>query len=382
MYTPYVEPCCATSSKNDKYVILFTLRILSFFSMTTFRNFELPSILEPGKLAKVDKDAILVDAVRELPHLRSEAQAERQIHKFIFDYFRVSVLLAGPRRKKSSPKKDGPFSDPVERDKKQNVIYEVARENKVPTSTTQNCATNATLRLLIHNISNYVELFKSTGSGGAKPLVSNSKSDATSAKGSLAPEMLWHQNSVTLASTSGSEAVPLHLRYLGLQGGAIVLRNVVGSGEIGLVIVVVVAGAFFNAAYKRAKRLGKSGENDVDYLKRAQSIYRDEHRGVAFSQEDAWAVLRFHPKWDAPEQVDLTGDVPGASQEDLSVTSRKTRPPAEQRPAKKSKSDATASTGGSSASAQFRELMEQELRLKREAAERISKLKPKKTARH
>ncbi|GJT03025.1 hypothetical protein Tco_0824194 [Tanacetum coccineum] len=64
----------------------------------------------------------------------------------------------------------------------------------------------------------------------------------------------------------------------------------------------------FNAAYKRAKRLGKSGENDVDYLKRAQSIYRDEHKGVAFSQEDAWAVLRFHPKWDAPEQVDLTGD--------------------------------------------------------------------------
>ncbi|GJY84843.1 hypothetical protein Tco_0498869 [Tanacetum coccineum] len=91
----------------------------------------------------------------------------------------------------------------------------------------------------------------------------------------------------------------------------------------------------FNAAYKRAKRLGKSGENDVDYLKRAQSIYRDEHRGVAFSQEDAWAVLRFHPKWDAPEQVDLTGDHRGSS----------SRP-------------------------QFGELMEQELRLKREAAER------------
>nr|GEW62773.1 hypothetical protein [Tanacetum cinerariifolium] len=29
-------------------------------------NFELPSILEPGKLAKVDKDGILVDDVREL----------------------------------------------------------------------------------------------------------------------------------------------------------------------------------------------------------------------------------------------------------------------------------------------------------------------------
>ncbi|GKF03061.1 hypothetical protein Tco_0029984, partial [Tanacetum coccineum] len=104
--------------------------------------------------------------------------------------------------------------------------------------------------------------------------------------------------------------------------------------------------------------------NDVDYLKWAQSIYRDEHRGVAFSQEDAWAVLRFHPKWDAPEQVDLTGDVPGASQEDL--FGHDARP----RPAKKSKSDAMASTGGSSASTQFGELMEHELRLKREAAER------------
>nr|GEZ80231.1 hypothetical protein [Tanacetum cinerariifolium] len=40
------------------------------------------------------------------------------------------------------------------------------------------------------------------------------------------------------------------------------------------------------------------------------------------------------------------------------------------RPAKKTKSDATASTVGSSALTQFEELMEQGLRLKREAAER------------
>ncbi|GJU55335.1 hypothetical protein Tco_1229049 [Tanacetum coccineum] len=126
----------------------------------------------------------------------------------------------------------------------------------------------------------------------------------------------------------------------------------------------------FNAAYKRAKRLGKSGENDVDYLKWAQSIYRDEHKGVAFSQEDAWAVLRFHPKWDAPEQVDLTGDVPGATQEDVFGHDARPRPAGKPRPAKKTKSDAKASTGGSSASTQFEELMEQELRLKREAAER------------
>nr|GEV24765.1 hypothetical protein [Tanacetum cinerariifolium] len=99
----------------------------------------------------------------------------------------------------------------------------------------------------------------------------------------------------------------------------------------------------FNAAYKRAKRLGKSGENDVDVMKRAQSIFRDEHKGVAFCQEDAW---------------------------DLFGHDARPRPAGRPRPSKKTKSDATASTGGSSASTQFEKLMEQELRLKREAAER------------
>nr|GFA91514.1 hypothetical protein [Tanacetum cinerariifolium] len=46
------------------------------------------------------------------------------------------------------------------------------------------------------------------------------------------------------------------------------------------------------------------------------------------------------------------------------------RPAGKPRPAKKTKSNATASTVGSSASTQFGELMEQELRLKREAAEK------------
>ncbi|GJU04933.1 hypothetical protein Tco_1121363 [Tanacetum coccineum] len=91
--------------------------------------------------------------------------------------------------------------------------------------------------------------------------------------------------------------------------------------------------------------------------------------GSRFS-EMIGASFEIPQKWDAPEQVDLTGDVPGASQEDLFGHDARPRPPGKQRPAKKSKSDATASTGGSSASAQFGELMEQELRLKREAAER------------
>nr|GEY40197.1 ribonuclease H-like domain-containing protein [Tanacetum cinerariifolium] len=82
------------------------------------------------------------------------------------------------------------------------------------------------------------------------------------------------------------------------------------------------------------------------------------------------AVLKFHPKWDAPEQVDLTGDVSGATQEDLFGHDARPRPAGKPRPDKKTKSYATASTGGSSASTQFGELMGQELRLKREAAER------------
>nr|GEW92382.1 glutathione S-transferase T3-like [Tanacetum cinerariifolium] len=94
----------------------------------------------------------------------------------------------------------------------------------------------------------------------------------------------------------------------------------------------------FNTAYKRAKRLGKSGENDLDLMKQAQ--------------------------------IDLTGDIPGATQEDLFGHDARPRPADKPRPAKKIKSDATARTGGSSASTQFGELMEQELRLKRKATER------------
>nr|GEZ67487.1 gamma-tubulin complex component 5-like [Tanacetum cinerariifolium] len=65
----------------------------------------------------------------------------------------------------------------------------------------------------------------------------------------------------------------------------------------------------------------------------------------------------------------LTGDVPGASQADLFGHDARPRSVGKLRPAKKIKFDVTASTGGSSASTQFGELMEQELRLKREAAE-------------
>ncbi|GJV17762.1 hypothetical protein Tco_1363085 [Tanacetum coccineum] len=92
------------------------------------------------------------------------------------------------------------------------------------------------------------------------------------------------------------------------------------------------------------------------------------HVSCRYSEDNN--VGRFHPRWDAPEQVDLTGDVPGATQEDLLGHDARPRLTGKPRPAKKTKSDAKASTGGSSASTQFEELMKHELRLKREAAER------------
>nr|GFB03820.1 hypothetical protein [Tanacetum cinerariifolium] len=70
------------------------------------------------------------------------------------------------------------------------------------------------------------------------------------------------------------------------------------------------------------------------------------------------------------QKLDLTGDVSGAIQEDLFGHDARPRSAGKPRPAKKTKSDATASTGGISASTQFGKLMEQKLRLKQEAAER------------
>ncbi|GKB35559.1 RNA-directed DNA polymerase, eukaryota, partial [Tanacetum coccineum] len=62
-----------------------------------------------------------------------------------------------------------------------------------------------------------------------------------------------------------------------------------------------------NAAYNGPNVLGESGEETiVDYLKRAQSIYRDEHKGVSFSQEDALGHFEIPPEMVLhQEQVDL-----------------------------------------------------------------------------
>nr|GEW15019.1 probable 2-oxoglutarate-dependent dioxygenase AOP1 [Tanacetum cinerariifolium] len=58
------------------------------------------------------------------------------------------------------------------------------------------------------------------------------------------------------------------------------------------------------------QRLKKSGENEVDLVGRARVMYQDESRNSPFNHDKAWAILRQHAKWDAPEvaPVDLTED--------------------------------------------------------------------------
>ncbi|GJY35680.1 hypothetical protein Tco_0421058 [Tanacetum coccineum] len=88
----------------------------------------------------------------------------------------------------------------------------------------------------------------------------------------------------------------------------------------------------------------KSGDNEVDLMKRARGIYQDENKNSSFNHEKAWAVLRKHAKWDAPHPapVDLTEDenvhdehVPAVNTDKLFGPDPRPRPPGKQRPGKK-----------------------------------------------
>ncbi|GJY60167.1 hypothetical protein Tco_0460824 [Tanacetum coccineum] len=120
----------------------------------------------------------------------------------------------------------------------------------------------------------------------------------------------------------------------------------------------------------------KSGESEVDLMGRARGMYQDESKNSSFNHEKAWASLRQHAKWDAPEvaPVDLTEDEPDdfhatVNTDELFGADPRPRPPGKQRTGKKPKSDTSASTGGSQSS-QFGDFVSHELRLKREAAEK------------
>ncbi|GJZ10169.1 hypothetical protein Tco_0544928 [Tanacetum coccineum] len=124
---------------------------------------------------------------------------------------------------------------------------------------------------------------------------------------------------------------------------------------------------------QKVQSVEKSGENEVDLMKRARGIYQDENKNSSFNHKKAWAVLRKHAKWDAPDPapVDLTEDenvhvepVFAVNTDKLFGADPRPRPQGKQRPRKKTKSDTSVSTGGSNSSSQFGEFMSHELRLK------------------
>lgn len=75
--------------------------------------------------------------------------------------------------------------------------------------------------------------------------------------------------------------------------------------------------------------------------------------------------MRACPKWDTPAPIDLTGDVPGQSNQDLFGEDARPRPAGKPRAGKKF--DTMTSTGGSASS--NLEAMSCEIKLRREAAQ-------------
>ena len=76
-------------------------------------------------------------------------------------------------------------------------------------------------------------------------------------------------------------------------------------------------------------------------------MYRDEHKGATFTQKDAWEILKTHAKWDAPDPVDLTGEVLWEGNKALFGQDVRPHPADKSRAGKKSKSKTTTSTGES-----------------------------------
>ncbi|GKE09920.1 hypothetical protein Tco_1413471 [Tanacetum coccineum] len=111
----------------------------------------------------------------------------------------------------------------------------------------------------------------------------------------------------------------------------------------------------------------KKGGRKKKMSKRGKNVEAEPQEPVAVGR---WLPVEEELLATCYVAVSEDNNVGRATQEDLFGHDARPRPAGKLRPVKKIKSDATASTGGSSESTQFGELMEQELRLKREAAER------------
>ncbi|GJT39354.1 hypothetical protein Tco_0939219 [Tanacetum coccineum] len=114
----------------------------------------------------------------------------------------------------------------------------------------------------------------------------------------------------------------------------------------------------FNAIYKHLER--KSEENEVDHIETAKTNFMAQSNGRKFLLEHAWRILKNHSKWDASKPLD-TDDHTKIFKPDV-----RPRPALKTRPAKKTKSETTGSSGGS-ASGSISDSLSEDLRRKLQA---------------
>ncbi|GJZ89144.1 hypothetical protein Tco_0660926 [Tanacetum coccineum] len=115
----------------------------------------------------------------------------------------------------------------------------------------------------------------------------------------------------------------------------------------------------FNAIYKHLER--KSGENEADHIEAAKITFAAQQpKGRKFQLEHCWRILKGHSKWDAPKPLDTEDHT------EIFGADVRPRPAGKTRPAKKTKSETTGSSGGS-ASGSISDYVSEDLRRKLQA---------------
>nr|GEW08988.1 ribonuclease H-like domain-containing protein [Tanacetum cinerariifolium] len=95
-----------------------------------------------------------------------------------------------------------------------------------------------------------------------------------------------------------------------------------------------------NAIYKHLKR--KSEENEADHIEAAKITFAAQQpKGRKFQLEHCWRILKGHSKWDTPKPLDTEDHI------EIFGPDVRPRPASKTRPAKKTKSETTESSGGS-----------------------------------
>ncbi|GJX52151.1 hypothetical protein Tco_0280520 [Tanacetum coccineum] len=116
----------------------------------------------------------------------------------------------------------------------------------------------------------------------------------------------------------------------------------------------------FNAIYKHIER--KSRENEADHIETAKITFVAAHqsKGRKFQFEHTWRILKGHSKWDASKPLDTEDHT------EIFGPDTRPRPAGKTRPAKKTKSETTESSGGS-ASRSISDFVSEDLRRKLQA---------------